>query len=215
MKRSTLVFRALFTVSRIGIAVILLLVAFAGRASGQLDLTVNMTDFAAAHEGQLFKLRVVNSATGVEVGEYENEEITVPNFTAFFNNILKSGESYNIDAFADYNNNKLYDPPPVDHAWRIVITNVIVNKTVTLRHTPQWVDIEYPNQEPEPEPADTCDCDLNGDGIADTGDLLEWITQVRGGMENTCLDYDRDGEIKINDLIMLMLEIRSGGCLQP
>ncbi len=192
-------------------AAFFLLAVLAGSASGQFNLTVNMTEFAPTHEGQLFKLRVVNSASGQELGEYENEKIATPNFTTFFSNILTIGESYHIDAFADFNGNKLYDPPPVDHAWRIVVSGVVANKVVTLRHTPQWIDIQYPN--PEPEPADTCDCDINGDGMSGVGDLLEWISQVRGGIANPCLDYNRDDRLAVSDLLMLLLEIRSGGCV--
>ena len=203
---------------------ILLLLAVTASAAAQFDLTVNMTEFAPTHEGQLFKLRVVNRNTGQELAEFELESIVTADFTASFNNILKSGENYNIDAFADFSDNNLYDPPPEDHAWRITLLAVTADTTITLRHTGKWTDIQYPNPgtepepEPEPEPEDTCDCDLNGDGISDTGDLLEWIVQVRGGgggADNPCLDYDKDGRLAVSDLVRLLIHIRAGGCMRP
>ncbi|MBW7996153.1 MAG: hypothetical protein FVQ81_06195 [Candidatus Glassbacteria bacterium] len=183
-------------------------------ASAQYDLTVNMTSFTPTHENQLFKLRLVNTSTGQQVAEYELAGIVDGDFSTTFSNILASGVTYNIDAFADFNDNKLYDPPPADHAWRIILAGVTSDTTVTLVHNANWVDIQYPNPGQQPEPADTCDCDLNGDGGADIGDVVEWVARVRDGADDPCLDYNGDDRLGIADLIRLLLDIRAGGCLE-
>ena len=199
-------------------AICLVLVLAAMPAAAQYDLTMNMTNFAPTHADQLFKLRVVNTSNGQEVGEYVVERIVNGDFSHAFNNILQNGVTYNIDAFADFNRNQLYDPPPVDHAWRIVLTSTASDTTVELSHTPTWTDIAYPNpgpggEIPDTEPPVTCDCDLNGDGTDDLMDMLEWLTQVRSGADNVCLDYNRDGKLAISDLVSLMVDIRAGGCM--
>ena len=180
----------------------------------QYDLVMQMTGFLPTHENQLFKLRVVNALTSVQVGEFEYYRIVTDSFSTTFRSILKSGETYNIDAFADFSRNDLYDPPPLDHAWRIVLSGVTGDTTVTLAHTGNWTDIAYPNPgDPPPDTMSTCDCDLNGDGAANVMDVVEWLVQVRAGEENPCLDYDSSGSVKINDLVRLLLDIRAGGCM--
>ena len=197
-------------------AAFLALTVIALPASAQYDLTVNMTNFVPTHQGQLFRLRVVDSSNGRQVAEYELQKIEEGDFSTLFNNILYSGKTYYIDAFADYNNNHRYDPPPVDHAWRIVISKVASDTTVALVHNADWTDIMYPNPGdpmPQPEPGAGCSCDLNGDGASNVMDVLEWLNQVRSGADNACLDYNQDGKVAISDLVRLLVAIRAGGCM--
>jgi hypothetical protein len=194
------------------------LLLFALPAAAQYNLTMNMTNFTPTHENQLFKLRVVKTSDGSELAEFVLERIVNGDFSTKFNNILQAGETYNIDAFADFNNNMLYDAPPVDHAWRIVLSGVASDTTIELRHTPTWTDIQYPNpgsggENPDTEPPVICSCDLNADGNTDIMDLLEWIIQVKAGTDNVCLDYNKDGKLAISDLVSLMISIRNGGCM--
>lgn len=188
----------------------------AGRAYAQFDLTINFRGFGP-HVYQLFKARVVNVGSNQQVDEVVLDSIDQPDFTVRFSNILEAGQSYNIDAFADYNRNGKYDPPPEDHTWRWSLNNVSGDTLLTLFHSINWKDIDYPNADTtDVEPPDTmdiCDCDLNGDGVSDVGDMLEWIMQVRSGEDNLCLDYNRDGDLGIADLLSLLLDIRAGGCV--
>jgi len=196
-------------VRKLLVAVFLLSAVMGASLRAQYDLTVHMTSFLAAHGGQVFGLRVANAWTGENIDEFFLDEIVTDSFTVSFEKILNGGYVYYIDAYADYNNNKRYDVPPDDHAWRIVVEKVLSDTTITLMHTSSWVDVNFYE---DVEPLDHCDCDIDGDGVSDVGDVLEWVNMVRDGQDDTCLDYYRDGRLMLDDLVELMISVRKGGC---
>ncbi len=93
------------------------------------------------HIGQMLKLRVIDKSNMKEVGR-----TTVASITASFDvtlDVILQGHSYYIDFFADHNSNGLYDPPPVDHAWRIELNNAQGNDNVSFTHNTNFVDIDW------------------------------------------------------------------------
>ncbi|MDZ7292862.1 MAG: YCF48-related protein [candidate division KSB1 bacterium] len=95
------------------------------------------------HVGQKFEARVVDKATGFEASRRSLAAIPSPNFSVTFDNI-ESGHSYWIDFYADHNGNKVYDAPPVDHAWRLEANNVTGEQTVLFTHSTNFTDIQWP-----------------------------------------------------------------------
>lgn len=94
------------------------------------------------HLNQPFKARVVDVATGNQVGEQVVAKITSTEFTLNFGKILVMGKNYNLDFYADVDNNGYTFPG--DHAWRTVISNVQTDIAATFSHNGNFVDIKYP-----------------------------------------------------------------------
>ena len=57
---------------------------------------------------------------------------------------LQIGEDYYIDFYADHNGNGQYDAPPVDHAWRLELSNVAGDSQLDFTHNTNFTDIEWP-----------------------------------------------------------------------
>jgi hypothetical protein len=49
--------------------------------------------------------------------------------------------SYQIDFYADHNQNGSYDAPPTDHAWRITVNDLVGDSVVTFTHNTDFTDI--------------------------------------------------------------------------
>jgi len=99
-------------------------------------------DFSAMtpHVGQDLWLAVVNKNTGVEVDRVHaivEEEFMVHAYG------IKAGESYNVDFFADFNENGMYNAPGDDHAWRLELDNVTGDTTLMFSHNTDFTDIEW------------------------------------------------------------------------
>ncbi len=101
------------------------------------QVTVNFASMNP-HSGQNFHLSVIEKETGNEVKKI-NTTIT-PEFNVVLTGI-KSGIAYNIDFYADHNGNGLYDAPPVDHAWRIKLNDVIGDTILNFTHNTNFTDI--------------------------------------------------------------------------
>lgn len=105
------------------------------------QFTLNATEMNP-HLGQRFDLRVVNEATGNEIGRFSLPEIMVVDFKVFVPG-LRIGQSYNADFFADLNQNGTYDAPPVDHAWRLNFEDDDGDEVLDFPHNTDFTDIEY------------------------------------------------------------------------
>jgi plastocyanin len=92
------------------------------------------------HIGQMFALYVVNANDGAIQDTVIIEEITEADFTVNSYNIMP-GNSYYINFFADFNGNGMYDAPPVDHAWQLMLENVAGDTTLTFVHNTDFTDI--------------------------------------------------------------------------
>lgn len=102
-----------------------------------LDLT-GMTP----HLGQLMELRIVNQSDGSEAGRTRLDTIAAANFSVKVSGI-EPGEDYNVDFYADFNNNGLYDPPPMDHAWRISFSNTTGDVGMAFAHNTNFTDVSW------------------------------------------------------------------------
>ncbi|MCG6186245.1 T9SS type A sorting domain-containing protein [Maribellus maritimus] len=101
---------------------------------------MNMTP----HVGQMLSMAV--KAAGAEM---ELDRVTTLIDTSDFMIYvygIENGMSYNIDFFADFNKNNMYDAPPTDHAWRIELNDVEGDTTVTFTHNTNFTDIMWMNK---------------------------------------------------------------------
>ncbi|NQV51379.1 MAG: T9SS type A sorting domain-containing protein [Candidatus Marinimicrobia bacterium] len=126
------------------------LVTFPGNASSvpagsgaALSMQLNFINFGP-HLGQLFQVRVELTSTGEQVAFEEVAAISEAAFDITFMHILESGETYNIEYWADFSGNGSYDAPPGDHAWRNTASNISGDQSLTLTHNTNWVDIGNP-----------------------------------------------------------------------
>ncbi|GAB4338082.1 MAG: hypothetical protein Kow0037_21760 [Calditrichia bacterium] len=94
------------------------------------------------HIGQKLFIRVIDKATGMEVGREEMGAISQSDFNVDLT-VLLVNHSYRVDIFADHNGNELYDPPPTDHAWRMEVDDVQGATTVNFAHNTNFVDIDW------------------------------------------------------------------------
>ncbi len=106
-------------------------------------LTVNF--FAMTpHLGQLFELRVVRQDNQVEIGRVSLPAILVQDFTIYIPEI-ELEHAYNIDFYADFNGNGMYDAPPADHAWRLAFSSSDGDFVQDFTHNTNFTDIQWPN----------------------------------------------------------------------
>lgn len=94
------------------------------------------------HVGQGFGVRLVDQATGKEVGREGLDAIEMANFDIDLP-FLEAGHTYNLDFYADLSQNGLYDAPPADHAWRLTVGPADGDETVTFPHATNFTDIEW------------------------------------------------------------------------
>ena len=106
-------------------------------------LTLELRGFTP-HLGQLFEARLVDITSGgyVEVAIQRVESFPEADFDLSFTD-LEGGHTYNVDFYADFNGNKMYDPPPTDHAWRLLLEDVQGDTTLTFNHNTDFTDIEW------------------------------------------------------------------------
>jgi hypothetical protein len=95
------------------------------------------------HANQLFEMRITDQGTGLEVGRARLESVYVSEFTLTAPG-LRLNRSYNVDFYADHNNNKLYDAPPTDHAWRLNFSNGDDgDNEISFTHNTNFTDIDW------------------------------------------------------------------------
>lgn len=92
------------------------------------------------HIGQMLVLYVVNANDETVLDTVTIEEVTAANFSVTSYS-LTAGGSYHVNFFADFNNNDMYDAPPADHAWQLVLENVSGDTTITFSHNTNFTDI--------------------------------------------------------------------------
>ncbi len=105
-------------------------------------LTVNLISMNP-HLGQLFELRVVQQDNQMEIGRYTLPQILVPNFSVYIPG-FELGHDYNIDFYADFNGNQMYDSPPTDHAWRLSFSSDTGDVVEDFTHNTNFTDIQWP-----------------------------------------------------------------------
>ncbi|MGQ8335778.1 T9SS type A sorting domain-containing protein [Sunxiuqinia sp. A32] len=91
------------------------------------------------HDGQDFHLYVLDLTNGEKL---DSISVTASvNFTIGVYGVVP-GESYDVDFYADHNGNGMYDNPPTDHAWRIMLENVKGDSTIVFTHNTNFTDIQ-------------------------------------------------------------------------
>ncbi len=107
--------------------------------SGSFDLTVSGTGFSA-DDGRTLSIAVVRTDTGTIVA---SDSATIQNgtFTFQFSALLDPGIGYEIDYYADVNNDGRCEPPPTDQAWQRHVdpptANVLLDVTFDTAYTPE------------------------------------------------------------------------------
>jgi len=95
------------------------------------------------HMGQMLTLYVRDLATGAYLDTMVVEEIEDAGFE-IESYVIEPGGTYQIDFYADHNENGMYDSPPVDHAWRMETGEAMGNLEVEFAHNTEFTDIFGP-----------------------------------------------------------------------
>jgi len=103
----------------------------------QYRLTINFTDMNP-HIDQNMVLSIFDKEGFQKVDQSERD--IEANFSVDFIGI-EADHNYQIDFYADFNENGLYDAPPTDHAWRLNLDNVKGDTTITFVHNTDFTDI--------------------------------------------------------------------------
>jgi len=112
------------------------------QAVGPFMLTVNFSGMTP-HVGETLWLAVIDKATNMEIGRVKK---TVTQAFSIDVEGIESGKSYNVDFFADHNQNGVYDAPTGDHAWRMEVNNVTGNTAINFAHNTNFTDIAWKNK---------------------------------------------------------------------
>jgi plastocyanin len=92
------------------------------------------------HVGQMLSLYVRDLASGtyldtVIIGSIEDAEFDVES------HVVETGNSYQVDFYADHNGNSSYDAPPTDHAWRLESGVALGDVDLDFVHNTNFTDI--------------------------------------------------------------------------
>lgn len=118
-------------------------VACIGAMAQGYPITVNVQGMTE-HIGQGFKMRLVETPSGIQRAETTMVSLTVADFQIGFTG--ESGKNYNLDYYADGDGTRSYTAPPRDHAWRkSVVAPHHGGVTVDASHDLNFTDIRYPD----------------------------------------------------------------------
>ncbi|MBI2793933.1 MAG: hypothetical protein HYX66_04690 [Ignavibacteria bacterium] len=125
--------------------IFLAIVALSGISlTAQYRLNMNFSGMGP-HVGKWLYVRIVdNSSTQVWEAASIKTMIDSPELSVSILALL-SGAPYKIDFFIDLNGNGRYEPPPTDHAWRLLIPPVLDSVTINFAHNTDFTDIAFPN----------------------------------------------------------------------
>jgi len=116
---------------------------YAQAISANADLNTFTLNFSqmSPHVGDDVWLAVIEAGTMTEVGR--THAIGDLSFVMEIPNILEDGKSYQVDFYADENENGHYDPPSADHAWRLQIEDSQGDETLSFSHEIAFTDIQW------------------------------------------------------------------------
>ncbi len=106
------------------------------------DFTFALTGMTP-HLNQLFEVRVIKTSNKQTVGAFRLNSITAADYSIVIPRIIDSGETYQVDFYADLNGNSAYNAPPDDHAWRRTGTGDATGLTLSFAHDTTFTDINY------------------------------------------------------------------------
>ncbi|HEY3371833.1 MAG TPA: plastocyanin/azurin family copper-binding protein [Prolixibacteraceae bacterium] len=100
------------------------------------------------HVGQMLTLYVRDKAMGMGLDTVVVKSVAGPEFDVS-SWAIEPAKSYNLDIWADLNKNGIYNAPPADHAWRIVLDNVKSDTIINFVHNTVFTDISIPTANEE------------------------------------------------------------------
>ncbi|HLO59563.1 MAG TPA: T9SS type A sorting domain-containing protein [Bacteroidales bacterium] len=103
------------------------------------EVAINFTGFAP-HVGQDLYVYVRDASNGDKLDSLAIEPVDSSDFAVVFDSV-QGGKNYNIDFWADLDSSGTYNAPPVDHAWRIELMNLMGDTVVDFAHNTDFVDI--------------------------------------------------------------------------
>lgn len=95
------------------------------------------------HLGQMVEIRVIMAESGRVVGRWVNPSIDETGFAADLPGIIQEGVAYQVDFFADLNEDGSYDAPPTDHAWRLTGAGNASGLDLTFTHNTDFTDVGF------------------------------------------------------------------------
>lgn len=107
--------------------------------TAQNTLTVHFSAMNP-HVGQTLWLAAVDNQTGEELSR--TSTVVEESFSLEVSG-LETGKSYNVDFFADFNENGYYDAPPADHAWRLELESATGDDTLEFVHNTDFTDVDW------------------------------------------------------------------------
>ncbi|HMA64180.1 MAG TPA: T9SS type A sorting domain-containing protein, partial [Chitinispirillaceae bacterium] len=109
-----------------------------GGDTSLVDVGINFHSFSP-HVGQNLYVYLRDHSNGDRMDSLFVTPVDTAEFAIVFDSV-KTG-SYNVDFWADKDNNGSYDKPPQDHAWRIELMNLEKDTIVDFTHNTDFVDI--------------------------------------------------------------------------
>jgi hypothetical protein len=107
-------------------------------------LTFNLNAMTP-HLGELVALRLVRDNDNAELSRVIIPSLPLADVSVDLPGI-ELNQDYHIDFWADANKNGIYDPPPVDHAWRVMFNSGSTgNDTLNFTHNTNFTDIGWPS----------------------------------------------------------------------
>jgi len=154
-------------------ALVAVVVSVAALADGTLVMAFEGMD---PHIGQRLELRVVDRATLAEQARLTLPAVPMGSFELEIDG-LTEGSAYRVDFYVDFDEDGAYDPPPVDHAWRLEIDALAAGEVLTFAHDTDFTDIAWPP---------------HVDGMIADGEYRNTLTDRGTGIE---VFWQNDGEM--------------------
>ncbi len=104
-------------------------------------VTVNLTGFDS-QVNRWLEMRLVDVESGEEVTRTRRDELADGTTKIAMRGAL-DGKDYYVDFYIDGNNNRMYDAPATDEAWRISVENVSADVELDFAYNKDYTDINW------------------------------------------------------------------------
>ncbi|HLO59707.1 MAG TPA: LamG-like jellyroll fold domain-containing protein [Bacteroidales bacterium] len=104
-----------------------------------VSITINFTGFTP-ETGKNLVLYLRDKETGDFLDSLRLTPVDTADFTLVLDSLQKD-KDYHIDYYIDFNGDNVYQVPPTDHSWRIVVNNLNADTTINVAHDTNYVDI--------------------------------------------------------------------------
>ena len=148
----------------------------------EISLTFTAMD---PHLGQDFFVYLRDAESSEILDSMEFTPIDTVEFDVVFDSVMADMD-YNVDFWADMNENGTYDPPPTDHAWRIELMNLMADTMLTFQHNTDFTDI-FEDSDTTGTDTSNYQLTINFTGFADNVGL-DFIIYLRDPSNNSIVD---------------------------